>query len=179
MTRWRNRVGENGAESLFKATLEAGLKLQAIKPSDLSRVNMDTTVQFKAIQFPTNARLYNRARERVLKAARKEGLQIKQSYSRVGRRLVMKQSRYAHARQMKRARAVQRRLKTNLGRVIREIERQTPRADGQTASLLEIAKRIHEQKTHDPGKAYSAHQTAVECIAQTEKPARNTSLATR
>jgi IS5 family transposase len=166
MTRWRNRVGESGAESLLKATLEAGLKLQAIKPSDLSRVNVDTTVQTKAIRYPTDARLYDRARERLVKAARKEGLQIKQSYSRVGRRLVMKQSRYAHARQMKRARAVQRRLKTNLGRVIREIERQTPRADGQTASLLEIAKQIHEQKTHDSGKVYSVHEPAVECIAK-------------
>jgi hypothetical protein len=35
-------VEESGAESLLKATLEAGLKLQAIKPSDLSRVNVDT-----------------------------------------------------------------------------------------------------------------------------------------
>ncbi len=86
--------------------------------------------------------------------------------NRVGRRLVMKQSRSAHARQMKRARAVQHRLKTNMGRVIREIERQTPRADGQTAYLLEIAKRIHEQKTHDSGNVYSVHEPAVERIAK-------------
>jgi IS5 family transposase len=98
MTRWRNRVGESGAESLLKATLEAGLKLQAIKPSDLSRVKVYTTVQTKAIRYPTDARLLDRARERLVKAARKEGLQIKQSDSHVGRRLVMKQSRCAHAR---------------------------------------------------------------------------------
>ena len=55
-----------------------------------------------------------------------KGLSIKQSYERVGRQLVMKASRYAHARQMKRAKACTRKLKTNLGRVIREIERQSP-----------------------------------------------------
>ena len=166
MTRWRTRLGQTGAESLLKATIQAGLKLQAIKPSDLSRVNVDTTVQTKAIRYPTDARLYDRARERLVKAARKEGLRIKQSYSRVGKRLVMKQSRYAHARQMKRARAVQRRLKTNLGRVIREIERQNPPSGGQTASLLEVAKRIYTQKPQDSGKVYSVHEPEVECIAK-------------
>jgi IS5 family transposase len=45
--------------------------------------------------------------------------------------MLMKQSRYAHARQMKRARAVQRSLKTNLGRVIREVQRQNSPAAGQ------------------------------------------------
>ena len=166
MSRWRTRLGQSGAELLLQETIQAGLKLQAIKPSDLSRVNVDTTVQTKAIRYPTDARLYDRARERLVKTARKEGLQIKQSYSRVGKRLVMKQSRYAHARQMKRARAVQRRLKTNLGRVIREIERQNPTAAGQTASLLEIAKRIYTQKTQDSGKVYSVHEPNVECIAK-------------
>jgi IS5 family transposase len=166
MSRWRTRLGQSGAESLLKATIQAGLKLQAIKPSDFSRVNVDTTVQTKAIRYPTDARLYDRARERLVKAARKEGLQIKQSFSRVGKRLVMKQSRYAHARQMKRAKAVQRRLKTNLGRVIREIQRQNPTPVGQTASLLEIAKRIHTQKTQDSSKVYSVHEPKVECIAK-------------
>ena len=166
MSRWRTRLGQSGAELLLKETIQAGLKIQAIKPSDLSRVNVDTTVQTKAIRYPTDARLYDRARERLVKTARKEGLQIKQSDSRVGKRLVMKQSRYAHARQMKRARAVQRRLKTNLGRVIREIQRQNPTTAGQTASLLEIAKRIHTQKTQDSGKVYSVHEHKVECIAK-------------
>ena len=39
------------------------------------------------------------------------------------RRLLMQSSRYAHARQMKRARACTRKLKTQLGRIVREIER--------------------------------------------------------
>ena len=166
MTRWRTRLGQSGAESLLMATIQAGLKLQAIKPSDFSRVNVDTTVQTKAVRYPTDARLYDRARERLVKAARKEGLRIKQSYCRVGKRLVMKQSRYAHARQMNRARAVQRKLRTNLGRVIREIERQNPPSNGQAASLLKIAKRIHAQKPQDSGKVYSVHEPNVECIAK-------------
>jgi len=111
----------------------------------LKRVNVDTTVGTRAIRFPTGARLYQRMRERLVKAARAEGLSIQQSYEHVGRRLLMQSSRYAHARQMKRARACTRRLKTQLGRVIREVERQTAaRRLLETSSLsqADIAGRI-------------------------------------
>ncbi len=79
--------------------------MKAITPAQTHHVNIDTTVQTKDVRYPTDARLYARARERLVKAARKLGIKIKQSYTRVGRRLVMMSSRYAHARQMKRAQA--------------------------------------------------------------------------
>ena len=44
MTRWRQRIGEQGAEELLKQTIDAGLKLKAIKTIQLKRVNVDTTV---------------------------------------------------------------------------------------------------------------------------------------
>jgi IS5 family transposase len=125
MTRWRKRLGAAGAEQMLRAAIGAGMAMRVIRPAQLKRINVDTTVQTKAIRFPTDARLYQRMRERLVKAARAEGLAIKQSYEHVGRRLLMQSSRYAHARQIKRARAGTRKLKTPLGRVIREVERQT------------------------------------------------------
>ena len=166
MSRWRSRVGPSGAEAMLKATVEAGLKLNAIKPTDFVHLNVDTTVQTKAIRYPTDARLCDRARERLVKAARKDGLKIKRSYVRIGRRLVMKQSRYAHARQMNRARAIQRKLKTNLGRVIREVEKQTPHPESSTAAMLLVAKKIHAQTRQESGKIYSVHEPEVQCIAK-------------
>lgn len=97
-----------------------------MKPTDFAHLNVDTPVQTKAIRYPTDARLCDRARERLVKAARKDGPKIKRSYVRIGRRLVMRQSRYGHARQMNRARAMQRKLKTNVVRVICEVGKQTP-----------------------------------------------------
>jgi IS5 family transposase len=166
MSRWRKRLGEAGAEAMLKATIDTGLKMKAITPAQIERVNVDTTVQTKAVRFPTDARLYDRARERLVKTARKQGLSIKQSYARVGRRLVMGQSRYAHARQMKRARACTRKLRTNLGRVIREIERQQSQPQGLLGKLLERAKRIHAQERGDGQKVYSVHEPEVACIAK-------------
>lgn len=125
MSRWRRRVGEAGGERLLKETIRSGLRLGVIKPSQLKRVNVDTTVQEKHIRFPTDPRLYDRMRQRLVKVARREGVALRQSYVRVGKRLLAAQSRYAHAKQFKRARGCTRKLRTILGRVIRDIERAT------------------------------------------------------
>jgi IS5 family transposase len=78
----------------------------------------------------------------------------------------MQSSRYAHARQMKRARACTRKLKTQLGRVVREIERQVETPSNKLAKLLQTAHRIHAQQRHDKNKIYSVHEPEVECIAK-------------
>jgi IS5 family transposase len=166
MTRWRGRLGEAGAEQMLRETIAVGIKMRVIRPADLKRINVDTTVETKAIRYPTDARLYHRCRARLVKVARAEGLTIKQSYEHVGRRLLMQSSRYAHARQMKRARAATRKLKTQLGRVLREIERQVTEPSEKLAKLLETAHRIYMQQRHDKNKVYSVHEPEVACIAK-------------
>ena len=167
MSRWRGRAGQAGAEELLEQTIRAGLDLKAIKASQLERVNVDTTVQEKHVRFPTDRRLYDRARERLVKAARGEGLELRQSYKRVGKILLKKQSRYAHARQMKRARRCQRKLRTILGRTIRDLERKSGGEVGpELEVLLERAKRIHAQQRHDKNKLYRVHAPEVECLSK-------------
>lgn len=166
MTRWRQRLGESGAEQMLRETIAAGIKMGAVRAADLKRINVDTTVQTKAIRYPTDARLYHRCRERLVRAARREGVRIKQSYRHVGKRLLMQSSRYAHARQMKRARAATRKLRTQLGRVTREIERQVGQPSEKLVKLLDTARRIHAQQRHDKHKVYSVHEPEVACIAK-------------
>lgn len=134
-------------------------------------MNVDTTVQDKAIAFPTDARLYHKARSALVRMAKKMGVGLRQSYERVSKLALAKSGRYAHARQMRRARREQKRLRTYLGRVIRDIERKLENQQGATEHpklnrLLEIAKRIHAQQRHDKGKVYSVHAPEVECIAK-------------
>jgi len=166
MSRWRSRVGEAGAGELLKQTIECGLRLKVIKPGQLKRVNVDTTVQEKHIRFPTDARLYERMRQRLVKAARREGVALRQSYTRVGKRLLAQQSRYAHAKQFKRAQRCTRKLRTILGRVIRDVECKCGRPSAETGDLLALAKRLHLQERHDKGKLYSVHAPEVECISK-------------
>ena len=166
MCRWRKRVGDKGAEQLLKQTIEAGLKLKAVKPHQLKRINVDTTVQEKEIRFPTDARLYDRARRRLVDEAKKRDIDLRQNYNRLSKQLLFQQSRYAHAKQIKRAKRCTRKLKTYLGRVIRDIERKCPYPDPDLVQLLDISARIHRQKRQDKNKVYSVHAPEVSCISK-------------
>jgi transposase, IS5 family len=175
MSRWRRRIGEAGAEKLLKETIEAALRLRIIKPSQLKRVNVDTTVQEKHIRFPTDARLYDRMRQKLVKAARTEGIALRQSYVRVGKRLLTQQSRYAGVRQFRRARRCTRKLHTILGRVSRDIERKCEQPAAETEELLTLARRLYLQQPHDKGKLYSIHAPEVECISKGKAHKRSAS----
>jgi len=113
-------------ELLLSATIDAALESNAVKPRDLKRVTVDSTVQENAIAFPTDPRLYNRARERLVRLAKAHGVPLRQSYVRVGPRLLFKNNRYRHARQLRRQRRTTAKLKTVLGRVYRDIGRPKP-----------------------------------------------------
>ncbi len=140
--------------------------MKAIKATQLKRVNIDTTVQEKNIHFPTDARLYDRARERFVKEAKKRGIDLRQTYSRLSKQLVLRQSRYAHAKQMKRAKSCTRKLRTYLGRVIRDIEQKYCTLDADLLSLLTTSTRIYQQKRHDTNKVCSVHEPGVDCISK-------------
>jgi len=166
MTRWRKRISESGAEELLSETLDAGLRMKAVKVSELKNVNVDTTVQEKEIRYPTDARLYDRAREHLVKAASERGVELRQNYNRVNKKLLHQQNRYAHAQQMKRARRCTKKMQTHLGRVIRDLERKCPKQDSTLQEELCIAKRIYEQQRHQSHKIYSVHEPEVACIAK-------------
>jgi IS5 family transposase len=103
LTRWRNRMGEERLHALLQESLSVATKTKAIKPSELSRVIVDTTVQPKNVTFPTDAKLLNRARAKLVRLAQCQGLGLRQSYARVGKFALIQHHRYAHAKQFKRA----------------------------------------------------------------------------
>jgi transposase, IS5 family len=170
LTRWRNRMGEERLQALIQESLSVAVKTGAIKPSQLSQVIVDTTVQPKNVTFPTDAKLLNRAREKLVRLAQLEGVRLRQSYARVGKFALIKHQRYAHAKQFKRANRALKTLRTYLGRVIRDIARKIE-GDGllevKFARLLALARRVRDQKQHQRGpKVYSLHAPEVECIGK-------------
>jgi len=77
ITRWRHRMGAERLEVLLQESLAVALKTHAVEVRDLSKIIVDTTVQEKAITFPTDAKLLNRAREKLVKLAKKHGLKLR------------------------------------------------------------------------------------------------------
>ena len=102
MTNWRNRMGEERLQALLQESLAVATRTGAMRPNDLGRVIVDTTVQPKNITFPTDAKLMNRAREKLVRLAKTLGVELRQSYVRVGKLALITHQRYAHARQFKR-----------------------------------------------------------------------------
>jgi len=170
MTRFRARVGEAGCEFLLKLTIEAGVATKTVVPKAFEAVNVDTTVQEKAIAHPTDARLYHKARAVLVREAKRVRLALRQSYVRLSRQALAMQGRYARAQQFKRARREQRRLRVYLGRVLRDIERKLPTIGearrAKLEALMQIAWRIYRQQRTDNKKLYSVHAPEVECLAK-------------
>jgi IS5 family transposase len=155
---------------LLQESLSVGVKTEAIKPSEFSQVIVDTTVQPKNVMHPTDAKLLNRAREKLVRLAKVKGVTLRQSYARVGKWALIMHQRYAHAKQFKRARRQLKKLRTYLGRVMRDIRRKIdddPVLEGTFTKLLALARRVHEQQPGQRGpKVYSLHAPEVECIGK-------------
>ena len=171
MTRWRQRIGEEGVEWLLTQTIEAGKHAGTVRSRDLKRVTVDTTVMEKNIAHPTDARLYETARRKLVGLAREAGIGLRQNYNRLAPRLAVQVGRYAHARQFKRMRKALRRLKGYTGRVLRDIERQLGKVPegalkARLVEMISLVNRLLAQKPKDKKKLYSLHEPAVDCISK-------------
>ncbi len=81
-----------------------------------------------------------------------------------------KAARYGHAKQYARMRKASNKLRTILGRVIRDIERKAEDSNttltGKMTELLTLAKRLKVQQRNSKDKVYAIHAPEVACIAK-------------
>jgi transposase, IS5 family len=175
LVKFRQLLGEEGVEELLSQTINVAVALKLIKPQELSRVIVDSTVQEKAIAHPTDSRLLETARAKLVEAAQGAGIELKQTFAKEGRLLRFKAGRYAHAKQFKRLRRVIKRQSTVLGRLAREIGRKSTVLGAAVrqglSEALTKAQRIAQQarsrkNTSGASKLYAWHAPEVECIAK-------------
>lgn len=168
--RFRRVLGEAGVEQLLKSTIEAAVAMGAVKKTEFERVIVDTTVQEKAAAHPTDSRLLEVARDKIVRLAKRAGIKLKLTHEREGKVLRRRAAGYAHARQFRRLKKVLRRQRTILGSVLRQVQRKLGELDqaarDRLLPWLERAERIRTQRPHDKGKLYALHAPEVECIGK-------------
>ena len=183
--RFRRLLGEDGIEQLLKATIECAVEIKAVRLADLERVIVDSTVQSKAIAHPVDSRLLEIARHKVVSAAKRAGINLKQTYAQEGKTLRRRAGGYAHAKQFKRLHKTVKRQRTILGVVMREVQRKldadkaavaaagapahepsSAKAISDLGVLLERAERIRTQQRNTKNKLYALHAPEVECISK-------------
>ena len=168
LNKWRKKIKTEGFEDIFKSVIETAINTGTIKCEHFEKVNVDTTVQEKAVTFPTDAKLYHKMREKLVKESKVLGIILRRTYKKASKGSLIMQGRYCHARQMRRAAREVRALRVMMGRVKRDLERKTKDIERsqRLQDLLALAERLYRQKRDDKNKIYSLHCPEVECIAK-------------
>lgn len=170
--RWRKKLGEEGMEYLLSTVLNSAIKMGALKAQSCAHVCVDSTVMEKNITWPTDSKLLVKVLNQMVRLMQKQGLSIRQSYSRTAARMAQQIARYAHAKQFKRMRRLLKALQTRVGRVMRELKRQLTHLDeltrAQAEQLIAQAQQIIAQAANPKlkHKLYSLHEEDVDCISK-------------
>ncbi len=157
LVHFRNRIGEQGVELILKESIRINGK-----DAKEDKGSVDTTVQEKNITYPTDNKLHRKIIKKCTALAEKEGLELRQTYTRTLKRLGLEQRFRSHPKNKKRARKADRKVKVIAGRLVRELIRKLK--PEQHAAELALFGRVLKQKRADKNKIYSLHEPEVKCI---------------
>ncbi len=176
LVKFRRLLGEEGVEELLAQTINVAVELKLIQPQELKRVIVDSTVQHKAIAYPTDSKLLETARTKLVQAAKDAGIALRQTYAKESQALSRRISRYAHARQFRRMRRALKRQRTVVGRLLRDIQRKAASLKAMSVAVREalqttlakaaqiVAQSGSKQAKDGAAKLYSWHAPEVSCI---------------
>ena len=159
LVHFRNRIGVEGIELIFKESIRINGK-----DAKEDQATTDTTVQEKNITYPTDHKLHRKIIKKCVAIANQQDLELRQSYSRTLKKLLMAQRFRNHPKNKGKARKADKKIKTIAGRLVRELERKLPPNLHQ--SLLVLFKKVLAQKKSDSNKIYSFHEPDVQCISK-------------
>ena len=159
LVHFRNRIGTAGIELILKESIRVNGR-----DGQEQEATTDTTVQEKNITYPTDNKLHRKIIKKCVGIAADENIELRQSYTRTVKKLLMDQRFRNHPKNKGRARKADRKIKTIAGRLVRELERKlTP---GLHQDTLELFKKVLLQKRADSQKIYSLHEPHTQCMSK-------------
>lgn len=163
---FRKRIGEAGVELILKESIRIN-KTDADPPDNNTVVSLDTTVQEKNITYPTDDKLYKKIIKRCWKIADEEAIDLRQSYSRVIKKLSYAQRFKKKKNGAREARKANKKIQIIAGRLLRDIARKLPLETlGKYLTDLKLYQIVLSQKRGDSNKIYSLHEPNVKCYSK-------------
>ena len=161
LVHFRHRIGEAGVEKILAASI-------LIHGEEVleEAVSIDTTVQEKNITYPTDTKLAIKIIKKCRNVAKLEGIELRQSYKFVVKKLLLVANSKS-PKMAKQRRRAKRQIKTIAGRLVRELRRKlSADALAKHGTNIEIFERVLTQKKDDKDKVYALHALEVACIAK-------------
>ena len=159
---FRKRIGPTGVEKIFSASV----KLHGDRAEE-KEVIVDTTVQEKAITYPTDGKLAIKIINRLNKLAKVECVQQRRTYEKEVKALRLNLRHFRHVKKRSKARKAIKRLRTIARTLIRELERKlSTEALARYQASFAFYEQILSQEKNDKNKIYSLHEPHVSCIAK-------------
>ncbi len=162
LVKFRQRIGEEGIKRIF--ALSVAIHGDA---AEEPTVLVDTTVQEKAITYPTDTKLAIKIINRLNKLAKKHGIKQRRTFVKEVRELRLASRHFRHAKRRAKAKKALRRLRTIAGVLIRELQRKLPEAIlQQEADRFALYEKVLAQQPKDKNKIYSLHEHDIHCIGK-------------
>lgn len=159
LVHFRNRIGTEGIELIFKESIRINGK-----DGQEQDATTDTTVQEKNITYPTDNKLHRKIINKCIAIAAEQDIELRQSYTRTLKKLLMDQRFRNHPKNKSKARKAEKKVKTIAGRLVRELDRKLPPSLYQ--DTIALFKKVLNQKKTDSNKIYSLHEPHTQCISK-------------
>jgi len=162
LVKFRQRIGSEGVREIFALSVQLHGKAAEDKT-----VLIDTTVQEKAITYPTDSKLAIKIINRLNKLAKAHGIQQRRTYVKEVKGLRLACRHFRHVKRRRKANKALKRLRTIAGILLRECERKLPVEIVESQEeLFALYRQVLSQKPKDKNKVYSLHEPDVYCVGK-------------
>ena len=162
LVKFRNRIGKEGVELIFKSTV-----MLHGKKAEEKQVIVDTTVQEKNITYPTDGKLAIRMINHLHKIAKEEQIQLRRTFVREIKQHRINLRFFKYPKKVKKAKASIKRLRTIVGILMRDITRKIGEERAKKyQEKFELFEKVRNQKIQDKNKTYSLHEQHIYAMAK-------------
>ena len=162
LVKFRQRLGKSGIEKMFALSVALHGK-----EAEEKTVLVDTTVQEKAITYPTDSKLAIKIINRLNKLAKEEGIQQRRTFVKEVKTLRLACRHFRHVKRRGKAKKALKRLRTIAGALLRELRRKlSVDVLVRESERFGLYEKVLSQQPKDKDKVYSLHESDVYCVGK-------------